>query len=55
MLETVVAFDGERAEALIPKIRYVIESFKYRSYGDYSAWHGPNSNTFVQATVTIIG
>ena len=51
MPETVVAVDGERAEALIPKIRYVIESYRYRSYGDYSAWPGPNSNTFVQATL----
>jgi hypothetical protein len=49
--ETVVAVDGERAEPLIPKIRYVIENFRFRSYGDYSAWPGPNSNTFVQAAL----
>ncbi len=49
--ETIVAVDGERAEALIPKIRYVIENYKFRSYGDYSAWPGPNSNTFVQAAL----
>lgn len=49
--ETIVAVDGERAQMLIPKIRYVIENYKFRSYGDYSAWPGPNSNTFVQAAL----
>jgi hypothetical protein len=47
--ETVVAVDGRRAEALIPKIRDVIQNYRFRAYGDYSAWPGPNSNTFVQA------
>lgn len=51
MPETVVAVDGERAEALIPKIRDVVENYKFRAYGDYSAWPGPNSNTFVQAAL----
>lgn len=51
MPETVVAVDGERADALIPKIRAVIENYRFRSYGDYSAWPGPNSNTFVQAAL----
>jgi hypothetical protein len=49
--ETVVAVDGEPAEELIPKIRNVIENYRFRSYGDYSAWPGPNSNTFVQAVL----
>jgi hypothetical protein len=49
--ETVVAVDGEPADALIPKIRYVVENFKFRAYGDYNAWPGPNSNTFVQAAL----
>lgn len=31
--ETIVAVDGERAEALIPKIRDVIENYRFRSYG----------------------
>jgi hypothetical protein len=52
--ETVVAVDGERAEALIPRIRDVIEHYKFRSYGDYSAWPGPNSNTFVQAALDAV-
>ena len=51
MPETVVAVDGKRAEALIPRIRYVIENYRFRSYGDYSAWPGPNSNTFVRAAL----
>lgn len=54
MPETVVAVDGEHAEALIPKIRDVIENYRFRSYGDYSAWPGPNSNTFVQAALDAV-
>jgi hypothetical protein len=49
--QTVVAVDGEQADALIPKIRHVIETYEFRAYGDYSAWPGPNSNTFVQAAL----
>ena len=47
--ETVVSLDGEAAEPLIPKIRSVIENYRFKAYGDYSAWPGPNSNTFIQA------
>ena len=54
MPEIVVAVDGERATALIPKIRYVIENYRFRSYGDYSAWPGPNSNTFVRAALDAV-
>lgn len=54
MPETVVAVDGVRAEELIPKIRQVIETYKFRAYGDYSAWPGPNSNTFVQAALDAV-
>jgi hypothetical protein len=46
--ETVAAVDGAVAEALIPRIHYVIQNYKFRAYGDYSPWLGPNSNTFVQ-------
>lgn len=49
--ETVVAVDGAQAEALIPRIRNVIENYRFRAYGDYSPWPGPNSNTFVQAAL----
>jgi hypothetical protein len=47
--ETVVSVDGDKAEQLVPKIRSVIESYKFRAYGDYRPWPGPNSNTFIQA------
>jgi Protein of unknown function (DUF3750) len=52
--ETVVSVDGAQAETLIPKIRYVIENYKFRAYGDYSPWPGPNSNTFVQAALDAV-
>jgi hypothetical protein len=52
--QAVVAIDGERAEPLIPQIRDVIESYKFRNYGDYSAWPGPNSNTFIQAILDAV-
>src|SRR5467141_1388411 len=52
--ETVVAVDGEEASRLIPKVRHVIEKYKFRAYGDYSAWPGPNSNTFVQAVLAAV-
>ncbi len=54
MPETVVAIDGERAEADIPKMRAVIENYKFDAYGDYNAWPGPNSNTFVQAALNSV-
>jgi hypothetical protein len=48
---TVVAVDGKEADQIIPTIRRVIETYKFRAYGDYSPWPGPNSNTFVQAVL----
>ena len=52
--ETVVSVDGDEAAKLIPKIRNVIETYKFRTYGDYIAWPGPNSNTFVQAVLDAV-
>ena len=52
--ETVVSVNGAQAEALIPKIRYVIENYRFRADGDYSPWPGPNSNTFVQAALDAV-
>lgn len=52
--EMIVSVDGEQAETLIPKIRYVIENYKFRTYGDYGAWPGPNSNTFVRAALDAV-
>jgi hypothetical protein len=52
--ETVVNVDGDKAEQLIPKIRSVVESYKFRAYGDYRPWPGPNSNTFIQAILDAV-
>lgn len=52
--KSVVAVDGGEAEKLIPKIRSVIETYRFRAYGDYSAWPGPNSNTFVQTILNAV-
>jgi hypothetical protein len=49
--EAIVTVDGERAEVLIPRIRKVIENYRFRAYGDYSPWPGPTTNTFVQAAL----
>jgi hypothetical protein len=48
--ELVLAVDGEIARQAIPKLRAAIESYAFRARGDYRAWPGPNSNSFV-ATV----
>jgi len=45
--ERVLAVEGAAAERLIPRIREAVASYRYRSFGDYRAWPGPNSNTFV--------
>lgn len=52
--EIVLAIDGERAEQVIPRIRKVIEGYRFSAYGDYHAWPGPNSNTFVQAALDAV-
>jgi len=52
--EVIVEVDGDEASRLIPKIRHVIDTYKFRAYGDYSAWPGPNSNTFVQAVLNAV-
>jgi hypothetical protein len=52
--ETIASADGDEAETLIPKIRTVVENYKFRAYGDYSPWPGPNSNTFVQAVLDAV-
>jgi hypothetical protein len=52
--ETVAAADGDAAVAMIPRIRSAIENYKLRAYGDYRAWPGPNSNTFVAAVLSAV-
>lgn len=49
--ETVFAADGEAAAALIPRMQDAIENYAWRNRGDYRAWPGPNSNTFVAAVL----
>jgi hypothetical protein len=49
--ELVFAADGAEAAALIPRIRDTVENYQWRHRGDYRAWPGPNSNTFVAAVL----
>jgi hypothetical protein len=43
----IVYIEGEQAAALIPKIRAAVATYPYNVAGNYNAWPGPNSNTFV--------
>ncbi len=52
--ETVFAADGAAAEALIPRMRDAIRDYRWRNRGDYRAWPGPNSNTFVQSVLAAV-
>jgi hypothetical protein len=54
LLEEVFRADGERAALLILKIRAAIDGYKHRNLGDYRAWPGPNSNTFVAAIIDAV-
>jgi Protein of unknown function (DUF3750) len=47
MPELVFAADGMNAERMIPLIRQAVRDYAYPNIGDYRAWPGPNSNTFV--------
>jgi hypothetical protein len=50
----VFAADGENAERMIPRIRTAIKQYRYSKSGDYHAWPGPNSNTFVAAIMQAV-
>jgi hypothetical protein len=52
--EPVYALDGPAAEKFIPKIEDVIRRYPHNAAGDYRAWPGPNSNTFVQAILDAV-
>jgi hypothetical protein len=52
--ETVAAADGDAAAAMIPRIEAAIANYKLRADGDYRAWPGPNSNTFVAAVMSAV-
>ena len=52
--QTIASADGEAASRMIPKIKGAIETYAWRTYGDYRAWPGPNSNTFVTAVLASV-
>ncbi|MEX2126814.1 MAG: DUF3750 domain-containing protein [Xanthobacteraceae bacterium] len=45
---------GRAAERLIPKIEAAVKEYQWRNAGDYRAWPGPNSNTFVATVLRAI-
>ena len=45
--QPILVIEGDDAARLIVKIRDAVASYPYRGWGDYRAWPGPNSNTFV--------
>jgi hypothetical protein len=54
MPQVVFAADGDAAAVLLPKIEAVIARYAWRNAGDYRAWPGPNSNTFVAAILDAV-
>jgi hypothetical protein len=45
---------GPDAAALIPAIERAVATYPHRDWGDYRAWPGPNSNTFVQEVLRAV-
>lgn len=52
--QVIYAADGDAAAALVPKIRTAIAGYAWRNPGDYRAWPGPNSNTFISAIIDAV-
>lgn len=52
--EVVFAADGAAATALIPRMQAAIDAYTWRNRGDYRAWPGPNSNTFITAVLDAV-
>jgi hypothetical protein len=50
----IASADGDAAAEMIPKIQAAIAGYSWRAYGDYRAWPGPNSNTFVTAVLAAV-
>ncbi len=48
------AADGPLAAAMIPRMQVAIRDYAWRNEGDYRAWPGPNSNTFVAAVMAAV-
>jgi hypothetical protein len=45
---------GDKAAALIPRVRNAIRAYDYGQFGDYRIWPGPNSNTFTAALLRAV-
>jgi hypothetical protein len=54
MPQIVFAADNDAASVLVPKIRAAIAAYAWRNPGDYRAWPGPNSNTFIAAILDAV-
>ena len=52
--DIVFAADGPFAETLIPPMQAAIRDYAWHKQGDYRAWPGPNSNTFVAAVMDAV-
>jgi len=52
--QVVASADGAEAQAMIPRIEAAVKGYKLNAYGDYRAWPGPNSNTFVAAVMAAV-
>ena len=52
--QVVFAADGAPAAAMIPPMKAAIAGYAWRNEGDYRAWPGPNSNTFVAAVMDAV-
>ncbi|MBR0655483.1 DUF3750 domain-containing protein [Plastoroseomonas arctica] len=52
--DIVFATDGAAAAAMIPRMQNAIDTYAWRQLGDYRAWPGPNSNTFVAAILDAV-
>ncbi|MGG5810029.1 DUF3750 domain-containing protein [Falsiroseomonas sp. CW058] len=52
--EVIFAADGDAAAAMIPRMQAAIDAYAWRHRGDYRAWPGPNSNTFVAAVLDAV-
>ena len=52
--EVAFAADGPEAAAIIGRMKAAIAAYPYAGDGDYAAWPGPNSNTFVAAVMAAV-
>ena len=52
--EIIYAAKGAKAQRLIPRIEKAIDNYRWRNYGDYTLWPGPNSNTFVASIIQAV-